>query len=202
LLADGALPYQVDAAMRAFGMPMGPYEMQDLTGLQIAWANRKRQAKDRDPKERYIPIGDQLCEMDRLGQRSGRGWYLYDEGSRKSRRDADVEQMIIDYSSKQGIVRRDFTEAEISSRLLAVLANEGTRIVEDEIAESFSEVDMVQIHGYGFPQWRGGPMHYANEIGWLQTAETMKTVADESPNSWRLASMNDEEPKKLKTAAV
>ena len=202
LLADGALPYQVDVAMRAFGVPMGPYEMQDLTGLQIAWANRKRQAADRDSKERYVPIGDQLCEMDRLGQRSGRGWYLYDGDSRKPRRDPEVEQMIADYSAKQGINRQNFTEIEISSRLLAVLANEGAQIVEDGIAEGFSEIDMVQIHGYGFPRWRGGPMHYASEIGWQTTSETMTTVAGESPNSWRLANMNDEEPKKLKTAAV
>lgn len=165
LLADGALPYEVDAAMRAFGMPMGPYELQDLTGLQIAWANRKRQSKTRDKSERYIGIADQLCEMGRLGQRTGLGWYKYSEGDRSPRRDETVEKLIADYSASKGITRRKFSAEQISERLLAVLANEGKRIVEEGIAEHNPDVDTVQINGYGFPRWRGGPMHYAETIG-------------------------------------
>jgi len=184
LLADGALPYQIDAAMRAFGMPMGPYEMQDMSGLQIAWANRKRQAATRPAEERYVTIADQMCEMGRLGQRAGKGWYAYEEGSRKPVRDPEVEALIEAYSAAQGITRRSFAAEEISSRLLAVLANEGARIVEEGIAEDDAAVDMVQIHGYGFPRWRGGPMHYAAETGWEETATVMRQVAGESPGSW------------------
>ncbi|MEQ9695379.1 FAD-dependent oxidoreductase [Shimia sp. SDUM112013] len=187
LLADGALPYQVDAAMRKVGVPMGPYEMQDLTGLQIAWANRKRQAATRDPKERYVTIADQLCEMDRLGQRTGKGWYRYEEGNRTPQRDPEVEDLIVKYSADHGIIRRDFSDEDISGRLLAVMANEGAQIVAEGIAERPADVDMVKIHGYGFPRWRGGPMQYATEIGWQKSQEFMQLVVEESPDSWKIA---------------
>ncbi|GGE57057.1 3-hydroxyacyl-CoA dehydrogenase [Actibacterium pelagium] len=187
LLADGALPYQVDEAVREFGMPMGPYELQDLTGLQIAWANRKRNAETRDPKERYVSIADQLCEMERFGQRSGKGWYRYEEGNRAPIRDPEVEGIVEAYSAKHRIVRKQFSSEEISSRLLAVLANEGALIIEEGIAENAEAVDMVQIHGYGFPRWRGGPMNYQTEIGKSVSRATMETVAEESPNSWKLS---------------
>lgn len=191
LLADGALPYQVDHAMRAFGMPMGPYELQDLTGLQIAWANRKRNAAHRDPNERYVTIADQLCEMERFGQRTGKGWYRYEEGSRDPVRDSEVEALIEAYSDQQGITRRAFSDEDISSRLLAVLANEGALIIEEGIAENAEAVDMVQIHGYGFPRWRGGPMNYCNEIGNSRSNANMLTVAKESPGSWRVAGRSE-----------
>jgi len=187
LLADGALPFQIDAAMRGFGMPMGPYELQDLTGLQIAWATRKRQAKNRDGNERYIEIADQLCEMNRFGQRSGKGWYSYVEGSRTPHRDEEVENMIIEYSTANGIQRRDYSNEQIVDRMLAVLVNEGACIVEEGIAERMSDIDMVQIHGYGFPRWRGGPMMYADNMAWDAIATTMRKVSDEAPNSWKLA---------------
>lgn len=161
LLADGALPYQVDAAMRAAGMPMGPFELQDLTGLQIAWANRRRQAATRDPNERYERIADTLCEMDRLGQRSGKGWYRYEEGSRTPIRDAEVEELIVAYSKDNGLARHTFTAEEISDRLLDVLAQEGQQIVDEGIAERAEDVDVVKLFGYGFPRWRGGPMFLA-----------------------------------------
>ncbi|MCP9482950.1 FAD-dependent oxidoreductase [Shimia sp. CNT1-13L.2] len=188
LLADGALPYQVDAAMRKMGVPMGPYEMQDLTGLQIAWANRKRQAATRDPNERYVTIADQLCEMDRLGQRTGKGWYTYEEGNRKPLRDPEVEAIVEAYSARNGITRRAFTEEEIAGRLLAVIANEGALIVQEGIAERAADVDMVKVHGYGFPRWRGGPMQYAKEIGLEKSKEFMQLVATDSPGSWKVAS--------------
>ncbi len=191
LLADGALPHEIDAAMCAFGMPMGPYELGDLTGLQIAWANRKRQAATRPEAERYITIADQLCELERFGQRSGKGWYRYEEGNRKPIVDPDVEAIILDYSTQQGITRKTFSPEDISSRLMAVFANEGARIVSEGIAENAAAVDMVKISGYGFPRWHGGPMNYAKEIGWSATAKTMQSVAQESPDSWTLADFSE-----------
>lgn len=191
LLADGALPQQVDAAMRAFGMPMGPYELQDLTGLQIAWANRKRQAPTRPAEQRYVSIGDQLCELDRLGQRSGKGWYVYETGDRTPRHDPEVDAIIEAYSAENGITRKTFTDAEIADRLMAVLANEGALIINEGIAEGIEAVDMVKLHGYGFPRWRGGPMQYAREIGWDRTMVIMAQVADESPGSWTIARRPD-----------
>ncbi len=128
-----------------------------------------------------------LCEMGRLGQRSGRGWYRYEEGSRRPLRDPEVEALIEDYSGRRGIARREFSAEDITDRLIAVLVNEGARIVEEGIAAGFDEVDMVQIHGYGFPRWRGGPMHHARTLGWKEISRTMRQVADESPGSWPLA---------------
>jgi 3-hydroxyacyl-CoA dehydrogenase len=187
LLADGALPHEVDAAARGAGLPMGPFELQDLTGLQIAWANRKRQAATRDPNERYERIADTLCEMDRLGQRAGKGWYTYADGNRTPQRDPEVDALIIKYSADRGIVRRSYSHSEIADRLLAVLANEGARIVAEGIAERAEDVDMVKLHGYGFPRWRGGPMHLAGQTGWEKINEIMTVVSDESPKSWVIA---------------
>ena len=187
MLADGALPHEVDAAMQDFGMPMGPYALQDFTGLQIAWATRRSGAATRPAGERYVPVADRLCEMGRFGQRSGKGWYRYDEGSRTPRRDPEVERIIAEYAREAGIARRPFTAGEICQRLLAVLVNEGALICEEGVAEKWSDVDVVQIAGYGFPRWRGGPMHYAQETGLGRVASRMGEVAAESPGSWTLA---------------
>lgn len=187
LLADGATPWQVDAAMRSYGIPMGPYELQDLTGLQIGWSNRKRLAPTRTPSERYITVADQLCEMGRFGQRTGSGWYKYEEGNRKPFTDDMVMQLIEEYSKQNGITRRTFTEKEIQDSLIAVLANEGMRILDEGIAEKASDIDMVKIHGYGFPRWRGGPMHSADVMGNDRVASILKSVDSQSPGSWNIA---------------
>ncbi|WP_075995542.1 3-hydroxyacyl-CoA dehydrogenase NAD-binding domain-containing protein [Salaquimonas pukyongi] len=189
MLADGALPHEVDAAMRAFGMPMGPYELQDLTGLQIAWANRKRQAATRDPRERYVTIADRLCEMERFGQRSAMGWYRYEAGSKKPLHDPAVEALITRYSAEQGITRQAFSPEEISGRLIAAMVNEGALIVEEGIACSADDVDVVKLHGYGFPRWRGGPMFYAQSRGIGEIAGFMQSVAAQSPDSWKLSKL-------------
>jgi 3-hydroxyacyl-CoA dehydrogenase len=185
LLMDGAMPEDVDAAMRAFGMPMGPYELQDLTGLQIAWANRKRQAATRPPEERYVPIGDKLCEAERLGQRSGAGWYRYDDNSRSPIPDPYVADLIRSLGAGTQVFSRD----DIINRILAAIINEGARIVEEGIAERPLDIDMVMIHGYGFPRWRGGPMQYATETGLDQIKADMAQVAAQSPNSWVISDM-------------
>ncbi len=187
MLADGALPFEIDAAMRDFGMPMGPYELQDLTGLQIAWATRKRQAATRDPKERYVTLGDQLCDMERFGQRSGKGWYRYEDGNRKPIRDEAVEELIMKYSANQNIKRQAFSKETIQYRLIAALANEGALIVEEGIAETRSDVDVVKLHGYGFPRWRGGPMHFVEQTGITDFKVHMAEIIAQSPNSWRMA---------------
>lgn len=187
LLADGAMPHEVDAAMRAMGMPMGPFELQDLTGLQIAWANRKRQAATRPASERYVTLSDQLCEMDRLGQRSGKGWYRYAEGSRTPERDPEVEALISAYRTAEGITPQSFDAAEIGLRLFSVLANEGARIIEEGIAETGAAVDMVKVHGYGFPRWRGGPMCWADETGWDKVAGALARQAETSPGAFILS---------------
>jgi 3-hydroxyacyl-CoA dehydrogenase len=158
MLEDGASPQDIDTAMRNFGMAMGPFEMQDMAGLDIGWANRKRLAPTRDPLERYVKIADRLCELGRFGQKSGAGWYQYPEGSRKGIPDPDVERIINEEREAAGIKPRSFTMAEIQSRILQAMVAEGRKILDEGIARSASDIDMVFILGYGFPRWRGGPM--------------------------------------------
>jgi 3-hydroxyacyl-CoA dehydrogenase len=187
MLADGALPAQIDAAMRDFGMAMGPFEAQDMSGLQIAEANRRRQDATRPATERYVTISDQLCATGRLGIRTGKGWYAYEVGSRTPVEDSAVTEIIARYSADNGITRRDYSHAEIQTQLLAVLANEGARIVEEGIAETDAAVDVVKLHGYGFPRWRGGPMHAAETAGEDAIRAALDALDHQSPGSWTRA---------------
>ncbi|MEM8822529.1 MAG: FAD-dependent oxidoreductase [Pseudomonadota bacterium] len=187
MLADGALPQEVDQAMRAWGMAMGPFEAQDMAGLQIAEANRRRQDATRDPAERYVPISDRLCAAGRYGQRTGRGWYRYVEGSKTPAPDAEVTAMIEAYSAEAGITRRRFAAEDIQTQLLAILANEGAGIVEEGIAESDAAVDVVKVHGYGFPRWRGGPLHAASRLGDPAIREALDALEAASPGAWHRA---------------
>lgn len=187
MLADGALPHDIDAAMRSFGMAMGPFEAQDMSGLQIAQANRRRQDATRDPNERYVAISDQICADGRFGRRVGRGWYQYDADSTSPRIDPTVTAKIETYSAEHGIKRRNFSETDIQDQLLAALANEGARIVEEGIAQSDGDVDVVKMLGYGFPRWRGGPMHTANEMGATRIKDALDALAHASPKSWKRA---------------
>ena len=166
---------------------MGPYELQDLTGLQIGWANRKRLEPDRSPAERYVNIADKLCEQERFGQRTGRGWYRYKANDRTPIVDEEVTQLVKDYSTQHGIVRRSFTELEIQNSMIAVMANEGMRILEEGIAERPSDIDIVKIHGYGFPRWRGGPMHAAQVQGREVIVRWLSEADRQSPGSWVFA---------------
>ncbi|MBY5935191.1 enoyl-CoA hydratase/isomerase family protein [Tateyamaria omphalii] len=185
LLADGALPHEVDAAMRDFGMAMGPFEAQDMAGLQIALANRRRQDATRDPAERYVPISDRLCALERFGKRSGSGWYDYSGGT--AHRDPEVDALIADYSAEVGLTRQTFSPQDIRALLLAAMANEGARIVEEGIAESADAVDVVKVAGYGFPRWRGGPMHWAAAQGHVTICAALRQLEAASPGSWTRA---------------
>jgi 3-hydroxyacyl-CoA dehydrogenase len=187
LLADGCLPHEVDAAMRGFGMPMGPYELQDLTGLGIAYANRRRLDAIRPAAERYVPIADRLVEAGRTGQAAGLGWYRYPGGGRTPGRDPAVEDMVCAWSAEEGVDRRAFPPDEIAARLAAVMVNEGAAIIDEGIAEGPDAVDVVEMLGYGFPRWRGGPMHWAASEGLPAVAAAMGRVIAQSPGSWRLS---------------
>lgn len=162
LLEDGAEPQDIDAAMEAFGFAMGPFSVFDLAGLEIAWARRKRQAATRDPSERYVDIADRLCEAGRFGQKTGKGWYSYD-GGRKSV-DADVTAVIAAARVAKSIVPRHFNTAEIVNRLLAAMAAEGDRLLDERIAARPGDIDLVLINGYGFPAHKGGPMFMKADV--------------------------------------
>jgi 3-hydroxyacyl-CoA dehydrogenase len=176
LLEDGALPAEVDRALTSFGLPMGPYQMADLAGLDISWRIRKRQAATRPPRLRYSPIADRLCERGRFGQKTGAGWYRYAPGSRTPVPDPEVEEVIREVAAEKGIVRRPIRDEEIVERALFALVNEGSRILEEGIAARAGDIDVIWIHGYGFPRSRGGPMFWADGVGLARVAEVVETL--------------------------
>lgn len=184
MLADGATPKQIDDAMRSFGMAMGPFEAQDMGGLQIAEANRRRQDATRAKAERYVTISDQICALGRTGQRVGKGWYTYEDGDRTPKPDPVINDLITTYSSDNGITRTPVARGQIQAQLLAALANEGARIVDEGIAENDASVDMVKLHGYGFPRWRGGPMFAAQTTGDNAIRAALDALEARSPGSW------------------
>jgi len=176
LLDEGATPQQVDRAVEKFGFAMGPFRMGDLAGNDIGWAIRKRRATERADMK-YSRTADKLCELGRFGQKTGAGWYDYQAG----KRDAIPSQVVLDlieqHRKDEGIVPRKISDEEIVQRLVYALVNEGARILEDGIASKSGDIDMVYLTGYGFPIWRGGPMHYASQVGLYNVAEAMKRFA-------------------------
>ena len=157
MLEDGALPRDIDAAMVDFGFPMGIFAMQDLAGLDIAWAMRKQQASGRAPDMRYVDIADRLCEMGRFGRKAGKGWYDYSDDP-KGAVDPSVEELILSESSRKGITRHTIAPDQIIERILMVMRREGQKILDEGIAESADAINVVMVNGYGFPRWLGGPM--------------------------------------------
>jgi 3-hydroxyacyl-CoA dehydrogenase len=155
LLLEGASPEQVDRVHVAFGMPMGPFQMADLAGVDIGW--------HRDPK-RIENVRDALCAIDRWGQKKGAGFYDYDDKRRPSP-SLVVQQIIEDFATKQGVERREISDEEIVERTLYTMVNEGAKILEEGIAQRASDVDVVWVYGYGWPVYRGGPMFWADTIG-------------------------------------
>ncbi|MCB8745550.1 enoyl-CoA hydratase/isomerase family protein [Rhodoferax sp. U2-2l] len=176
LLDEGCTPAQVDRAMEKFGMAMGPFRMSDLAGNDIGWAIRKRRYVEA-PQVKYSRTADLLCEQGRFGQKTGAGWYDYLPGKRDAVPSAQVVQMIEEHRASLGITPRKISDDEIVQRLVYALVNEGARILEDGIANKSSDIDIVYIYGYGFPVHRGGPMHYANEVGLFNVVAAMQRFA-------------------------
>jgi 3-hydroxyacyl-CoA dehydrogenase len=163
LLEEGATPQQVDRALVAFGMPMGPFQMADMAGLDVGW--RIRQQRGRPEGMRYSVVADRLCEAGRFGQKTGAGWYRYDAGSRAPIPDPAALEVIDTAAREAGIERREVSDEEIVERCIYPLVNEGARILEEGIAIRASDIDVVWVYGYGFPPWRGGPMFWADQQG-------------------------------------
>ena len=161
LLLSGATPASVDAAMRAFGLPMGPFEAQDLGGLDIAAFQRKA-ARERGETP-FAPVAEQLCAIERFGQKSSGGWYDYQPGDRTPLPSATVAAVITEEAV--GRPQRAWDEASIADAIILPMVNEATRILDEGVAVRAADIDLVKIHGYGFPRWRGGPMHYAEARG-------------------------------------
>ena len=164
-LVEGATPEQVDSAMEAWGMAMGPISVADLAGLDVGYKARQALPEDQRGDPRAARVPDALVDMGRLGQKSGAGFYNYDPETRRRSQDDDVIALIERESASLGIERRDIEAAEIVDRLVYALVNEGLEILDEGIAQRPGDIDVVYIYGYGFPAWRGGPMHYADAVG-------------------------------------
>jgi 3-hydroxyacyl-CoA dehydrogenase len=165
LLLEGALPQDVDKAIYEFGFPMGPFATNDLTGLDISWRVRQRHiAEGKGPFPEYA-VADGLVAKQRLGQKTGAGFYRYAAGDRTPIPDPEVEELIRDASAAAGMQRRRIEASEIVERCLYPLINEGAKILDEGIAARAGDIDIVWINGYGFPAYRGGPMFFADQIG-------------------------------------
>ncbi|MFW5876948.1 MAG: 3-hydroxyacyl-CoA dehydrogenase NAD-binding domain-containing protein [Myxococcota bacterium] len=185
LLEEGALPHQVDLAMLKFGMPMGPFAMMDLAGLDVGWRIRKQ--RGRPEGVRYSELADKLCEMGRFGQKTQAGWYKYAEGSRSPERDEKVDALIEQTSKELGMERREISDREIAERCIYPLVNEGAKILEEGIAIRPGDIDVVYVYGYGFPPFRGGPMHYADHIGLPHVLERIQRHHQKHGDLWKPA---------------
>jgi len=162
LLLEGALPHQIDQALESFGLNMGPFRMMDLVGLDLGWRARKLGGKE---SPLHAKIGDELCEQNRYGQKNGAGYYNYSEGSRAPNPAPENEATYEKISAENGFTRRDISDEEIVDRCILALINEGADILSEGVAQRAADIDVVYINGYGFPIWRGGPMHHANAMG-------------------------------------
>ena len=187
MVLDGASPYDVDQAIVGFGFPMGPYQVGDLAGLDIGYATRQRKAPTRDARERVPVFADRLVEAGRLGRKTGRGYYIYDDQSLQGRPDPEIAEMLDGIRRELGITPRSFTPEEIQSRYMAAMVNEGAQILDEGIAARASDIDVVLLHGYGFPRWKGGPMHWADALGLDRITANIARFAQEDPYFWQVS---------------
>ena len=188
LINAGASPQQVDGALQAFGMAMGPFRMGDLAGLDIGWATRKRKAAEAGVEMKPV-IADKLCEAGRFGQKTGAGWYRYEPGARDPIPDPVTQGIIDAYRAEHGITPRSVDDSEVVERCIYALVNEGARILAEGIAARASDIDIVYLNGYGFPQHRGGPMLYADTVGLPNVVRALRRFAAEpgADPSWQPA---------------
>ncbi len=181
LVLEGAPPTQIDKVIYDFGFPMGPFALADLIGIDVGWDRENSAGRT---------LQEVLCEMGRLGQKSGAGYYKYEKGSRSPIPDPEVEKVISDFAAKHGIKRRDdITDQEILERCIYPIINEGAKIIEEKIAVRPSDLDVIWVNGYGWPVYRGGPMFYADLVGLDKVLETMKKYHAKFGDEWKPADL-------------
>ena len=189
MILEGATPAQIDRVLYDFGFPMGPFAMMDLAGLDIGWNEATSSSST---------VREVLCENGRRGQKNGRGYYTYDSDTRASTPDPEVEQLIKDFAITQGVEQREVTDQEVLERCVYPMVNEGAKILEEKIAIRGSDIDVVWVNGYGWPLYRGGPMHWADSVGLAEIVERIRHYSaslggshwDLSPLLARLADEN------------
>jgi 3-hydroxyacyl-CoA dehydrogenase len=186
LLEEGAGVEAVDSAMYDFGMAMGPLAVGDLAGLDVGWRIRKEYRHLEKPGIRQAFAGDNLCEMGRYGQKTGAGWYKYDE-NRRAIPDPEVAQLVRKWASAAGVVQREISKEEIVDRCVYALVNEGARILEEGYALRAVDIDIIYLNGYGFPSYRGGPMWYADTVGLKRVLDRVEQFHKQHGELWQPA---------------
>ena len=176
LILEGALPHQVDKVLYDFGFPMGPFAMSDLAGLDVGWRIRKGRGVRSE-------VADRICELGRFGQKTGAGYYKYDD-KRTPSPDSEVEKIIVDVATEMGITRRHIDDEEILQRLLYPMVNEGAKILEEKIAIRASDIDVIWVYGYGWPVYRGGPMFWADQLGLKNLRDKMNEFKKQSGDAF------------------
>jgi 3-hydroxyacyl-CoA dehydrogenase len=187
IILQGATPYQVDKVIQQFGMPMGPFQMNDLVGLDLGWRARKLAGVKPEDVPITARVADKLCELERFGQKTNRGFYIYPEGSRAGQPDPEVVQIVEATSAELGITRREIADDEVLKRCLYPLINEGARILEGGIALRPCDIDIVYINGYGFPEVTGGPMFWADQQGLDKVLAGIVAFREEYGDFWKPA---------------
>jgi 3-hydroxyacyl-CoA dehydrogenase len=186
LVEEGATPWQVDQALYDWGMAMGIFAVDDLAGIDVGWRVRQEYKHLEKPGIRQPLVLEKLVEMGRLGQKTGAGWYRYDE-TRKAVRDPEVEALVVETARRAGIPQRTITAEEIIERSIYSMINEGARILEEGYALRASDIDTVYLTGYGFPAYRGGPMWYADTVGVKKVYERVTEFHRQSGELWEPA---------------
>jgi 3-hydroxyacyl-CoA dehydrogenase len=188
MILDGASPYQIDKALTDFGFAMGPYAVADLAGLDIGWAVRKRKrAEGLDPRARDTTYADRICEAGNFGQKTGKGYYIYEAGTRGGVPNPEVMPLIEADRAAQGITPRTFTDEEITRRYMAAMVNEAAKVVGEGIARRPLDVDVTLLSGYGFPRYRGGPLKWADLAGLSGLLDDINTFAQDDAYFWQPA---------------
>ncbi|SEN46034.1 3-hydroxyacyl-CoA dehydrogenase [Pseudomonas sp. ok272] len=185
MLLEGALPYQVDAALQGFGFAMGPFRMYDVVGIDLGWRARELSGIGQDEAE--IQVDNRLCQLGRFGQKSGNGFYHYEPGSRQAEHDVEVDALVQRVSEALGYSRRDIGPEEILERCLLALVNEGAKILQEGIAESAHDIDRVYLNGYGFPAAHGGPMAWADQQGLADIHQRLLALQARHGGHWKPA---------------
>ncbi|MEE3101502.1 MAG: 3-hydroxyacyl-CoA dehydrogenase NAD-binding domain-containing protein, partial [Pseudomonadota bacterium] len=188
MVVDGASPYAVDKAVRSFGYPMGPFQMNDLAGIDIGYFTRRSKDAGRDPAEVYRDgFLDRMYDAGWLGQKTGIGFYDYAGGARSGPPNPGVEPMIAEERAKLDVQPRAFTDEQILRRYIAAMTNEAAKVVGEGIALRPVDVDMTALFGYGYPRWRGGPMHHADAVGLDVILKDIREFAKDDPAFWEPA---------------
>jgi len=187
LLEAGATPAQVDGALRAFGFAMGPFAVADLAGVDIGWRAKQERLKRGPLPFRLSNVSDLLVAADRLGQKTGAGYYRYEQGSRAPIPDPAVDELLAAERARLGITPRTVADGEIVERCVYALVNEGARIIDEGIAASAADVDAIWLTGYGFPVARDGPMAYADAVGLPVVLAAIRRFAESDPAFWQPA---------------